>query len=142
MNTVKQIIQEHGGLAALRADYIRIENPPYERLVIEALGPGPRGMNQVSVAHYGEQNGDAMRDPEVVFEVSENTGGWSPVYYRNDYLGIEHELIFRDSDTGRIMMRPKLMESMYDFLPTWDMNIREQGFLKAFKNQRRQPELV
>ena len=141
MNTVKQIIQEHGGIAALRSDYIRIENPPYMRLVIEAIGPGPRGLNQVSVAHYGEQNGDAMRDPEVVFEVSENTGSWSPVYYRNDYLGIEHEIIFRDPDTGKIMTRPRLMESMCEFLPTWDMNIREQGFLAVFKNQR-QPELV
>ncbi len=29
---------------------------------------GPNGLPAISVAHYGEQNGDLMRDPEMVFE--------------------------------------------------------------------------
>jgi hypothetical protein len=35
-------------------------------LVIEAIEPGPLGLPGLSVAHYGEQNADLMRDPENV----------------------------------------------------------------------------
>ena len=40
-------------------------------LVIEAT-PEPRslGLPGLSVAHYGVQNGDEMRDPEMCFELS------------------------------------------------------------------------
>jgi hypothetical protein len=39
-------------------------------LVIEAMDEsGPMGLPSISVAHYGEQNGDAMRDPEMCFEL-------------------------------------------------------------------------
>jgi hypothetical protein len=40
-------------------------------LVIEATPePGPCGSPAISIAHYGEQNGDLMRDPEMCFELS------------------------------------------------------------------------
>ena len=29
----------------------------------------PCGLPALSIAHYGEQNGDAMRDPEMLFEL-------------------------------------------------------------------------
>jgi hypothetical protein len=39
-------------------------------LVIEATDEsGPLGLPAISVCHYGEQNGDAMRDPEMSFEL-------------------------------------------------------------------------
>ncbi len=33
------------------------------------IGPGPRHFPSLPLCHYGEQNGDAMRDPEVCFEL-------------------------------------------------------------------------
>jgi hypothetical protein len=47
-------------------------------LVIEAAPePGPLGAQAISVAHYGEQNGDLMRDPEMCFELTNPLGmGW------------------------------------------------------------------
>jgi hypothetical protein len=42
------------------ADTDRLEVPGFMRLVIEHIGTGPRGGELVSVAHYGEQNGDAV----------------------------------------------------------------------------------
>jgi len=57
------------------AECISIENEPWMRLVIEVLPErGPDGHTFVSVAHYGEQNSDAMRDPEMSFEVLEEEG--------------------------------------------------------------------
>ena len=42
------------------------------QLVVEVLPEqGPDGHAGVSVAYYGEQNSDAMRDPEMRFEVVE-----------------------------------------------------------------------
>jgi hypothetical protein len=39
--------------------YLRIENPAYMALVIEATPElGSLGFSAISVAHYGEQNGD------------------------------------------------------------------------------------
>ena len=62
MKTVLQIIEAAGGLAAFT--WTRIENPPFMLLVIESLPErGPNGHRALSIAHYGEQNGDAMRDP-------------------------------------------------------------------------------
>jgi hypothetical protein len=50
--------------------YLKIENPTYMELVIEATDEsGPCGLPAVSVAHYGEQNGDLMRNPEMCFEL-------------------------------------------------------------------------
>ena len=74
MKNVQKIIDIRGGLAALKQRPIRLEVPGFMRLVIEHVGTGPRGGQLVSVAHYGEQNGDLMRDPEIVFEVE--AGQW------------------------------------------------------------------
>jgi hypothetical protein len=50
--------------------YLKIKNAPYMALVIEATDEsGPSGLPAISVAHYGEQNGDLMRDPEICFEL-------------------------------------------------------------------------
>jgi hypothetical protein len=73
MNTVLQIIRESGGFHAGKS--ISIENDPWMRLAIEVLPEsGPDRQLVVSVAHYGEQNSDLMRDPEMLFEVADNDG--------------------------------------------------------------------
>jgi hypothetical protein len=47
----------------------RYEQPAYLPLCVEVLAVSPADVPAVSVAHYGEQNGDLMRDPEIVFAV-------------------------------------------------------------------------
>ena len=130
MKTVAKIIEAHGGLEWLRqpGNYIRLENPPYMRLVIEYIGDGPRGLPSISVAHYYEQNGDAMRDPEMVFEVSQD-GHWHPVSYCQDNLGVIQEAVILQDD--RLLTYPKLVKELQQFARMWDMNIEQQGFLKA-----------
>src|SRR6202012_5540685 len=87
MQTILQILKMAGGWHP--GLYLKIDTPPYMELVIEAMDEsGPRGLPALSVAHYGEQNGDAMRDPEMCFEL-EADGELSPYYYRNDYVGVE-----------------------------------------------------
>ncbi len=60
-------------------------------LVIEGMDEsGPMGLPAISVAHYGEQNGDLMRDPEMCFKLGLAGGPHlNPFYFRNDYMGVE-----------------------------------------------------
>ena len=101
MRTILQILERAGGY---RSDlYLRIENSPYMALVIEATPePGPLGVPAISIAHYGEQNGDLMRDPEMCFELTNPLGtGWTMTayYFRNDYMGVEQYSRTRDERT-------------------------------------------
>jgi len=65
MQTLLNILKRAGGWNP--SLYLKIENAPYMALVIEATGEsGPSGLPAISVAHYGERNGDLMRDPETL----------------------------------------------------------------------------
>jgi hypothetical protein len=130
MRNVEKIIDSRGGLEALKRSYIRLEVPGFMRLVIEHVGTGPRGGELVSVAHYGEQNGDAMRDPEIVFEVVEGT--WYPVSIQMDYTGYYHEAVYTGGD-GKLYLRPALVKDIAAFARVWDRNIKAQGFVDAAK---------
>ena len=91
MQTILDILKLAGGFRPTL--YLKIENPPYMALVIEATPePGPMGLPALSVAHYGEQNGDLMRDPEMCFELCLPLVGKAcldPFYWSNDYFGVE-----------------------------------------------------
>src|SRR4051812_3886346 len=76
MKNVTTIIEVTGGWDELRCRPLRLQVPGFMPLVVEAAGTGPRGGTLVSVAHYYEQNGDLMADPEVLFEIL--GGDWSP----------------------------------------------------------------
>jgi len=136
MKTILQILAAAGGFR--RDLYLRIENPPYMALVIEATPePGPLGAPAISIAHYGEQNGDLMRDPEMCFELTNPLGtGWTmtPYYFRNDYIGVEQ--LSRTRDEKNYIFYPDLFHQHESFARTWDRNLRAQGFLEAFQRSR------
>ena len=136
MKTVLQIIEEAGGLT--NAEFISVENEPWMRLVIEVLPErGPDGHIVVSVAHYGEQNGDPMRDPEMLFEVVEEVGRdpefW-PFYFRNDYAAVEQWSRRRD-EARNLHSLPKRTHDFEQFAKLWDRNLREQGYLEVFRRR-------
>ena len=90
MRTLALILTEAGTLDP--GFHLHIDNPPWMPLDIEdILTSGPNGQPTISVAHYGKQNGDPMRDPEMLFEVCRDGSefAFDPYYWRNDYLGIE-----------------------------------------------------
>jgi hypothetical protein len=80
MKTLLAILKKAGGWRP--GLYVKIENLPYMPLVIEAVGEsGPLGLPALSICHYGEQNGDAMRDPEMCFELGHVGGEHLIPYY-------------------------------------------------------------
>jgi hypothetical protein len=46
---------------------VRITVPGYMPLSVEEIGTSGDGYRLVSLCQYGEQNGDLMRDPDIVF---------------------------------------------------------------------------
>ncbi len=138
MKTVLRILDKAGGYR--RDLYLRIENPPYMPLVIEATpGSGPLGVPALSVAHYGEQNGDPMRDPEMCFEVSRPLGlkpNLVPFYFRNDTMGVEQWS--RTNDGKHYAFLPDLYAQHQSFAALWDKNLRAQGFVEAFERLQAQ----
>lgn len=117
--------------------HIEIENPPFQNLVIEdTCQRGPRGFATISVAHYGKQNGDAMCDPEMLFE-AEKFGEQivlTPYYFRNDFAGIEQYSVV--SEAGRISVNSRLQQEHRDFAQLWNTNLEQQGFVEAFLRSR------
>lgn len=131
MKTLLAILQKAGGWRP--SLYVKIENSPYMPLVIEAVDEsGPLGLPAISVCHYGEQNGDAMRDPEMCFELGNAAGGLylDPYYWRNDYVAVEQfsRAIMRDHYVSLL----ELHQRHEKFAAMWDDNLRLQGFLEAF----------
>ena len=83
----------------------------------------------VSVAHYGEQNGDMMRDPDMVFLHSSADGKFYPASFRNDYLGVDQESIVWNCGADIQGFRPRLQRDMAIFAGKWLENIRQQQLI-------------
>ncbi len=132
MKTVLDILKKAGGWH--HGLYLHIDNPPFMALVIEATDEsGPCGLPAISVCHYGEQNGDAMRDPEMLFEVS-RWGLLTPYYWRNDYVAVEQWSRFIEGPN--YCFHTQLYEQHEAFAKTWDRNLRQQGFADVFDPQK------
>jgi hypothetical protein len=94
-----------------------------------------------SVAHYYEQNGDMMRDPDVEF--LRNNGKFYPIYFRQDGAGgKDQEVLVFDIDTGHVNgYRKKLQADITRFCNTlWMPNIKEQQRL-IFSKKKKEQEL-
>jgi hypothetical protein len=138
MQTILEILEWAGGYRPTLS--LKIENPPYMALVIEAIEPGLLGLPGLSVAHYGEQNGDLMRDPEMCFELSQPTGSklsLDPYYWRNDYVAVEQWS--RNLIKGHYVALLELHRQHELFAADWDNVLRLQGFAYAFERQQQTP---
>lgn len=114
IQTVKEIIKQkgHDNIQTVpTGTHYEIEVDGYEPLVIEKLTE-----NKVSVAHYYEQHGDLMADPDILFRIDGDT--WIPIEYTHHGLGI-----YQHDKEG--------LQDLSGFIKTWDRNLRKQGFIEA-----------
>lgn len=87
----------------------------------------------MSLCQYGEQNGDLMRDCDLVFLVTDRSDGAAaePVSFRNDYLGLSQE-VYRYDETGRrTHVVSSLKQDLKEFARAWFVTLREQGFFAS-----------
>lgn len=117
---VYDILHKYGLVQAFETSsefHLRLEHPPYLPLVIERVG------EIISVAHYGELNGDLMRDPELTYL----WGTWTVLSITQDYLGHYAE-VYGEID-GHPKVNIALCNDLLGFSEMWAKNIRDQGWL-------------
>ena len=109
----------------------RITSESYMPLSIEDIGHSPDEFRQIAISHYGIQNGDLMRDPEVVFALQEinNYTIAEPISFRNDYAGFYQEAYIYNGQGKRTHIKPTLKKDLISFSLTWFRNLKHQGFL-------------
>ena len=112
------------------AGAVRITVPEYMPLSVEEIGVSQDGHRLVSLCQYGEQNGDLMRDCDLVFMVSDLPDGAAaePVSFRNDYLGIIQDVYRYDKMGRRTHVVPALKQDLKEFARAWLATLRDQGF--------------
>jgi len=125
MTRVITELAEAGGLdlTSSNDDSMRIDNEPYERLCVEKIDT-----NVVSIAHYFEQNGDLVPDPDMVFLMLGDY--WYPISFQNQ---LRYEESVKQDDDGQIVAILGNMRSMISFSSSWADNIQSQGYLEAVK---------
>ncbi len=113
----------------MKENYLKINNnETFMPVVVERVGSivvGKQDCELISVAHYGEQNGDLMRDPEVVF-IRDGSGNYYPESIIQDYVGVCRTVVGRD-DTGKaVRFNPRQQRDIAEFTGRWMENIRHQ----------------
>jgi len=135
VNTVERIVKAAGKWDDYLSEdhfHMRINNSPYMDLVIESwrCGSHPEdlGARHTSVAHYYEQNGDLIPDPDVVID----TGTGAPIEI-SQWCGTCRARWW-DEDRGCGVVNPRQDKDIRTFLNVWSRNLKAQGFIAAAKN--------
>ena len=81
---------------------VRLTVNGYMPLSVEDIGQSADGHRLIALCQYGEQQGDLMRDPEMVFEIHTSAAPdmAEPLSFRNDYMGLMQE-VYRYDDAGK-----------------------------------------
>jgi hypothetical protein len=115
---IEHLLKAHYLLEAFQSRlnfHVRFDMPGYDRLVIERHG------DLISVAHYFEQNGDLIADPEV--ELHYPT--WTPTAITQVIGYRRAKFIERD---GKTYVDTKFHREVSSFLGLWARNIKAQGW--------------
>lgn len=119
--TGKQSEIFHAIINKLEDGYLKLDNDKnFMALSVECIG-GNNLYNFYSFAHYYEQNGDLMRDPEVCFAVDKDKN-IIPYSFRNDGLGIFQESIHFDTNCYFKRKQADLTAFCFE----WLNNIKDQ----------------
>lgn len=104
--------------------YRKFTAPGCMPLTVEYSGAtDERGDDVYYISHTFEQNGDLMRDPEMMVAVNDEDGTVRPLVFSNDLVGLEQEVYMTQN-----IYRPRLMKELDDFLWQWLKNLKSQGF--------------
>jgi hypothetical protein len=101
--------------------HVRFERRSFMPLVIEKVAA-----DLISIAHYGELNGDAMRDPEMTFRIRGDR--WLPASFENSYAGI-YQQVFVQGSKGQELDYPRLLRELTSLAAMWARNMEGQGWL-------------
>lgn len=114
-------------------NYIKInaDDIAFLPVTVERIDCGGGEIEFWAVGHWYTQNGDAMRDPEVVYAVPtyEDVPMYEyayPVEYRQDNLGICRQLVTFDENGKPARYSPAQQAEAATFTTGWMRNIKAQ----------------
>ncbi len=116
--TIEKLLSAHNLLDQFHSQldfHVRFDMPGYQRLVIERHG------ELISVAHYFEQNGDLVPDPEVELRYP----SWTPTAITQAIGYRREKFIERD---GKTFVDTRFDREVCSFLVMWARNIQAQGW--------------
>ena len=120
---IENLLKSHNLLddfQTLTSFHVRFDMKGYQRLVIERHG------ELISVAHYFEQNGDLIADPDVELHYP----SWVPTAITQAYFGYRSKFIERD---GKTFVDTRFHKQVSSLLTLWARNINAQGWAEAGK---------
>jgi len=123
--TIEHLLKTHNLLEAFQTQvtfHVRFDKPGYQRLVIERHG------ELISVAHYFEQNGDLIADPDVELHYP----SWVPTAITQAFFGYRTKFVERD---GKTYVDTRFHKQVSEFLTMWARNIKAQGWAEGGKVQ-------
>ena len=105
--------------------YVKIDEGSFMAVSVEEIFSNDK-YSIISVAHYFEQNGDLMADPELCFIYIKARDLFMPSYFKMDgFFGREEECIVVEN--GEIKgIRTKMQADHTSFANTWLKNIKYQ----------------
>jgi len=120
---ISKIAAKHGVDLSKVGAHLTLTMPGYDRLAIETIG-----VNQISLAHYFQQNGDLIADPEIVFYTG--YGPWVPIALSLVITGWRE--VARLSADGSQVTHVALaaQADAASLARMWAKNLREQGWLE------------
>jgi hypothetical protein len=126
-------LQEHGSCTTINnsSSYMPL-HIAYLHDVI--LSNSKTALKVYAMAHYGEQNGDRMKDPEMVFAVGtkqnvrngEIIPAIYPLSFEQSYIGYYDESVDYNDDGEIFRFYPSIQASQATFAATWLDNIKYQ----------------
>ena len=121
--TIEHLLKTHDLLDAFQSQgsfHVRFEKPGYQPLVIERHG------DMISVAHYFEQNGDLIADPDVELHYP----SWVPTAITQAFFGYRTKFFEQD---GKTYVDTRFHKQVSEFLTMWARNIKAQGWAEGGK---------
>jgi len=107
-------------------DSTTIENRPYQTLHGEIIGEIDN-FKVFAMSHTAVQNGDLMRDPEIVILLDNERQQAHAMSYQNDFLGGNVDTCLK-YENGKWLANTAKKNELEKFLKGWSENINEQGF--------------
>jgi hypothetical protein len=96
----------------------KLEKEPYQTLHIDVLERGSDFVT-IALAHYFEQNGDMVPDPDMEIRLNLTTHTAVPMSFQNS-------LVYTRVEDENGQPNPKALASLTSFLASWVRNIAEQ----------------
>jgi len=135
--TAQAILDTLADLAEQNGGYLKLDNGGSGIMPVSVEHIAPHLM---AVAHYGEQNGDLMADPDMTFYRPKKGGAWIPASFQNDYMGVYQEALIFGDDGRPVQYRPRLLADLCSFTTTWMRNIKQQQHLEVTQHGKTTPE--